>query len=98
MEKLTIFKVYHKFSKMKLCHLLWASPSPKPGLQYQKNLHYLTEYMMSSLSSGVRGQQRRRSACESAQSDQRLCYSFIEKYHIKACYKRNFTILTSLCR
>ena len=31
---------------------------------------------------GVSEQQRRRPACASAQSDQRLCYSLIEKYHI----------------
>ena len=31
---------------------------------------------------GVNEQQRRRPACASAQSDQRLCYSLIEKYHI----------------
>ena len=28
-----------------------------------------------------------RSACASKQSDQNLCYSFIEKYHIKPRYK-----------
>ena len=31
------------------------------------------------------------------QSDQCLCYWLIGKYHIKTCYKRNFTILASLC-
>ena len=35
-----------------------------------------------NLSSDVCEQRRRRPACTSAQSDQRLCYSPIEKYHI----------------
>ena len=37
---------------------------------------------LETLSSGVCEQQRRRPACASAQSDQRLCYSLIGKYHI----------------
>ena len=48
-------------------------------------------------SSGVCEQQRCRPAWASTQSDQGLCYSLIGKYHIKTCYKRNFTILASLC-
>ena len=35
-----------------------------------------------NLSSGVGEQQMRRPACASAQSDQRLCYSLIRRYHI----------------
>ena len=35
-----------------------------------------------NLSSGVYEQQRRKPACAYAQSDQRLCYSLNEKYHI----------------
>ena len=35
-----------------------------------------------NLSSEVREQQRRRPACASAQSDQRLCYSLFGKHHI----------------
>ena len=31
------------------------------------------------------------------QTDQRLCYLLIGKYHIKTCYKQYFTILASLC-
>ena len=49
------------------------------------------------LSSGVCEQQRRRPACASAQSDQRLCYSLFGKYHINACYKWNFNFLASHC-
>ena len=51
-----------------------------------------------NLSSWVCEQQRRRPACASAQTDQRLCYSLIGKYHILTCYKRNFNFLDSLCR
>ena len=50
-----------------------------------------------NLSSGVCEQHRRRPACASAQSDQRLCYSLFRKNHIKACYKRNFNCLASPC-
>ena len=39
------------------------------------------------LSSGVWEQQRRRPACASTQSNQRLCYSLIRKYHIWTCYE-----------
>ena len=38
--------------------------------------------MRGNLSSVVFEQQRSRPACTSAQSDQRLCYLLIEKYHI----------------
>ena len=50
-----------------------------------------------NLSSSVCEQQNCRPACASTQSDQHLCYSLIEKYHIKNCSMRNFTILASLC-
>ena len=43
-----------------------------------------------NLYSEVCEQQRRRPACASAQSDQRLCFSHFEKYHIQTCYKQNF--------
>ena len=49
------------------------------------------------LSSGVCKQQKRRTACASAQSNQRLSCSLIRRYHIKACSKRNYTILARLC-
>ena len=38
--------------------------------------------LQENLSSGGYKQQRCRLACASAQSDQRLCYSLIGKYHI----------------
>ena len=50
-----------------------------------------------NLSSGVCEQQRRRPVCAFEQTDQRLCYSLIGKYHIKTCYERNFDFLASLC-
>ena len=50
-----------------------------------------------NLSSVVCEHQMRRPACAYAQSDQRLCYSLIVKYHIQAWYKRNFNFLASLC-
>ena len=44
-------------------------------------------------------QQRRRSACASAQSDQRLCCSLIRQSHddTYTCYSHNFKTLASLC-
>ena len=50
-----------------------------------------------NLSSGICEQQKRRPAFASAQSDQRLCFSLIEKYHTLTCYERNFNFLASLC-
>ena len=41
-------------------------------------------------------QQRRRSACPSTQSDQRLCFSLPGQYDISTCYSRNFKTLASL--
>ena len=32
-------------------------------------------------------------ADQPAQSNQHLCYLLIETYHMKTCYKQNFTIL-----
>ena len=42
-------------------------------------------------------QQRRRSACASAQSDQHLCCSLPRKYNISSFYIRNFKPLASFC-
>ena len=42
-------------------------------------------------------QQRRRSACASAQSDQRLCCSLPGYYNTSTCYNWNFKPLASLC-
>ena len=55
--------------------------------------------MRENLSSGICKHQRRRPACASAQSDQRLCYSLIKKNNIYTCYERKFKYLASLwCR
>ena len=50
-----------------------------------------------NLSSEVFEQQRRRPACESAQSDQPRCYSLIGKHHIYTNYERTLNFLASLC-
>ena len=42
-------------------------------------------------------QQRRRSVCASAQSDQRLCYLLPRQYNISFFYIKNFKPLVSLC-
>ena len=42
-------------------------------------------------------QQRHRSACTSAQSDQHLCCSLLRQYNICSCYVLNFKIIASLC-
>ena len=42
-------------------------------------------------------QHRRRPACASAQSDQRLWYSLFGKHHMLTCYRWNFNFLASLC-
>ena len=48
------------------------------------------------LSLEVCEQQRRRPACASAKSDQRLCCSLFGKYDIYTCFKRKI-VLASLC-
>ena len=50
-----------------------------------------------TLSSEGCEQQRRRPACTSAQSDQRLCFSLFGKYPIQTCYERNFKFPANLC-
>ena len=42
-------------------------------------------------------QQRCRSACASAQSDQHLCCSLLRQYDIYTCYIQSFVILASFC-
>ena len=42
-------------------------------------------------------QQRRRSACASAQSDQHLCFSLLKLYNISRFYSRNFKNLAGFC-
>ena len=64
----------------------WRSVIPKqfePGRE--KMCHVICE------------QQRCRSACASAQSDQRLCYSLVRQYNISRFYSRNFKTLASFC-
>ena len=61
------------------------------------NKHFIWASTRENLSSGVCKQHRRRPACVSAQSDQRLCYSLFRKYHMQTCYRWNFNFLASLC-
>ena len=42
-------------------------------------------------------QQRRRSACASAHSDQQLCRFLLRQYNIHTCYIQNFKTLASHC-
>ena len=42
-------------------------------------------------------QQRRRSACASAQTEQHLCCLLLRKYNISRFYSRNFKTLASFC-
>ena len=56
---------------------------------------YQVNYMMvlnarETLSSEGCEPHMRRPAWASTQSDQRLCYSLIGKYHMLTCYKRNY--------
>ena len=64
------------------------------GLRYIDKVACRKKFIWASsrenLSSEVYEQQRRRPACASAQSDQRLCYSLNGKYNISTCYKRKF--------
>ena len=42
-------------------------------------------------------QQRCRSACASAQSDQHLCFSLLRQYDTYTCFIKSFKIVTSFC-
>ena len=59
--------------------------------------HFIWTSTRENLSSGVCEKQRRRPACASAQSDQRLCYSLSGEHSSQACSMQNFTFLASLC-
>ena len=54
----------------------------RQNLSLEKKCNISWASMRENLSSGVCQQQRRRPACASAQTDQRLCYSLFRKYHI----------------
>ena len=43
------------------------------------------------------GQQRRKSACASAQSDQHLCCLLLRQYNTCSCYVLNLKTLASFC-
>ena len=58
---------------------------------------YNNEPGHEKMSYAICEQQRRRSACASAQSDQRLCCSLARQNDTFSLYSRNFKILASLC-
>ena len=57
----------------------------------------MTILMRETLSYDGCEQHRRRPAWAWTQSDQRLCFSLFEKYHIQTCCKQNFNFLASHC-
>ena len=59
-----------------------GSKGVKHCFQWVVMLHIKWALTQENLSSGVCEQQRRKPVCPSLQSDQRLFYSLIEKYHI----------------
>ena len=94
------------YDSIDTCRRIWISLflNCKEGKLYPYNGYQHFEYFniiwastRENLSSGVWEQHRRRPACASAQSDQRLCYSLFRKYHIETCCRWNFNFLASLC-
>ena len=79
-------------------HTYFQDPC-RPPLQMTDAFKHIPNWASTreNLSSGACKQHRRRPACTSAQSDQRLCYSLFEKYHMKSCYRWNFNLPASLC-
>ena len=61
-------------------------PVDGPGFAVA-GIYYNWASTQENLFSGVCKQQSRRPACDSAQSDHRLCYSLISKCHILTCYQ-----------
>ena len=82
--------LWKDFTRKTCCH------QNESYLHCYQDKHYMAS-MWENISSGVGEQQRRRPSCTWGQCDQCLCYLLIGKNHIKTCYKRNFTLLASLC-
>ena len=57
---------------------------------------FYTSHVMRKPVIAICEQQRRRSACASAQSDQRLCYSLLRKFNICSFYRQNLKSRISL--
>ena len=101
----TIFLTLFLANKMQLYIIhsatLYIHPRHNSQIEQKFSYWYTSKIKWASmgenLSLGVCEQQRRRPACASTQTDQRLCYSLFEKCHISTCYKRNFNFLASLC-
>ena len=64
---------------------IWSTGTVSLNSNAQTNCYHLrkSHIIWASASSVVCEQQKRRPACASAQSDQRLCHSLIVKYHIQ---------------
>ena len=62
-----------------------------------KSYKYIWAGPWESVSYVICEQQRRRSTCASAQSDQRLCCSLLRWCNISRFYSRNFKTLASFC-
>ena len=77
-----------KLSKVSECRDVF----PRAGVTVTKPLALLVDDMGLDARKPVFGV-----ATTKAQSDQRICYSRIEKYHILTGYDRNFNDLASLC-
>ena len=58
---------------------------------------YNMSHVMRKPVFAICAQQRRRSACASAQSDKRLCYLLSKQYNTSSFYIRNFKSLPSFC-
>ena len=66
-------------------------------MKFSKSLCIIWASSRENLSSVVFEQQRRRPACASTQSDQRLCYSLFEITISKLATSDNFDFIASLC-
>ena len=64
------------------CHIVGNLMSPLKYSRKDKGYKSLWALTRENLSGEVYEQQRCRPACASAQSDQRICYSLFDKYHI----------------
>ena len=65
-------------------------------LSFTELLIFYTSHVMRKPVYAICKQQRRRSACASAKSDQCLCCSLSGEYETSTCYSRNFKTLASL--
>ena len=95
--------VYKALVRPKLSHTSNQINQVEKVLYYGHHLGFHTNHgwiwagPWENVSNVICEQQRRRSACASAQSDQRLCCSLLRWYNISRFYSRNFKTLASFC-